>query len=214
MIDLKNKVIFIHIPKTAGTSIEAYFLHLRGLEYKNRAALGIFTNSNKSSNLERGNQHCSLSMIERYYFGGKIPKDFRIFTIVRSPYERFWSEWSSRKLPPPMRFPLSFYLSVNTLITLTQMELSILKDLNSHMRPQHQFLSGQAEDRIRILRFENLGADFNSMQKDWGLSEAPLPELNMSKRSSKPSVKELATGDEFVENFYSSDFQKFSYSYK
>lgn len=211
MIDLKNKIIFIHIPKTAGTAIESYFLQARGLDYRNRAALGIFANSNKSSNLERHNQHCSLSMIEKYYFGGKIPKDYRIFSVVRCPYKRFWSEWSSRKLPPPNRFPLSFYLPTKILINLAEREVERLKDLNSHMRPQYKYLEGMAESRVRILRFENLREDFSSIQKDWGLPEIPLPRENMSTRSTKPSPKNLALGNKFVKDYYSLDFAKFCY---
>lgn len=211
MIDLKNKIIFIHIPKTAGTAIESYFLQVRGLDYRNRAALGIFANSNKASDLERHNQHCSLSMIEKYYFGGKIPEDYRIFSIVRCPYERFWSEWSSRKLPPPNRFPLSFYLSTKMLIDLTERELFSLKDLNSHMRPQYKYLEGQAENRVRILRFENLEAEFSAIQRDWGLPEVSLPRENRSTRSGKPSARHLAMGNKFVEDYYALDFEKFYY---
>lgn len=214
MIDLKNKIIFIHIPKTAGTSVESYFLRIRGLHYRNRAALGIFTNGSKASDLERGNQHCSLSMIEQYYFGGHIPEDYRIFTIVRCPYKRFWSEWSSRKLPPPNRFPLSFYLSARTLVALAKRENPALKDLNSHMRPQYKYLEGQAEGRVRVLRFENLNADFVSMQKEWGLPETPLTKENSSKRSGEPSAKDRALGDRFVEEHYDGDFSKFGYSSK
>ena len=214
MIDLKNKIIFVHIPKTAGTAIESYFLQARGLDYKNRSALGIFTNSNKASDLERGNQHCSLPMIEQYYFGGHIPEDYRIFTVVRCPYKRFWSEYSSRKLPPPNRFPFSFHLSAKILIYLTKRKVAAFKDLNSHMRPQYKYLEGQAESRVRVLRFENLGADFSAMQKDWGLPEMPLPRENMSKRSGKPSAKDLALGDKFVEEFYDDDFSRFGYTLK
>ena len=29
MIDLKNRILFVHIPKAAGTSVEEYFLQLR-----------------------------------------------------------------------------------------------------------------------------------------------------------------------------------------
>ena len=214
MIDLRNKIIFIHIPKTAGTSIESYFLWARGLHYSDRAALGIFTNSNKLSDLERGNQHCSLSMIEQYYFGGKIPEEYRIFTVVRCPYERFWSEWASRRLPPPNRFPLSFHLSASTLIKLAKQEIPALKDLNSHMRPQCKYLEGVAASRVRILRFESLSTDFLQMQQEWCLPERPLPIDNRSKRRQKPSAKELALGDRFVENHYDEDFSKLGYNVK
>jgi hypothetical protein len=63
MIDLKHRIVFVHIPKCAGTSVENYFMRIRGLDERNRAALGIFKNE-KSADLERGNQHCTLSMMD------------------------------------------------------------------------------------------------------------------------------------------------------
>ena len=153
-------------------------------------------------------------MIEQYYFGGKIPEEYRIFTVVRCPYERFWSEWASRRLPPPNRFPLSFHLSASTLIKLAKQEIPALKDLNSHMRPQCKYLEGVAASRVRILRFESLSTDFLQMQQEWCLPERPLPIDNRSKRRQKPSAKELALGDRFVENHYDEDFSKLGYNVK
>lgn len=210
MIDLKNRIVFIHIPKTGGSSIERYFLKIRGLDDVDSAALGVFKNR-KSSNLERGNQHNSLAMYEKYYFGGPIPDDFRIFTVVRNPYNRFWSEWKSRKLPPPMRFPVSFYLSAEQLIFLAEKRFSILKDFNSHIHPQTSFIEGQSEDRVRIIRFENLNEDFSHMISDWELPSEELPHSNEAKRTGVPSAKEQDVGDNFVRRFYESDFSKFNY---
>lgn len=211
MIDLKNRIIFVHIPKTAGSAVEQYFMNIRGLDDRNRAALGIFKND-KDSDLERGNQHNTLAMYERYYFGGRIPEDFRIFTIVRDPYKRFWSEWKSRKLPPPMRFPISFYLSVNQIIRLTEKPIKVLKDFNSHMNPQSAFIKDATIDRLRILKFENLAEEFAALCDDWGLPQEPLPRANEAKRTGEPSAEELAVGDAFVARFYEEDFDKFGYA--
>lgn len=211
MIDLKNRIIFIHIPKTAGTSVEQYFLNIRGLEERNRAALAIFKNG-KDSDLERGNQHNTLAMYEDYYFGGEIPGDFRLFTIVRDPYKRFWSEWRSRKLPPPMRFPVSFYLSVGQMIRLTEKPIPVLKDFNSHMYPQSTFIQGKSAGRLRILRFENLATDFTELCKDWDLPLQALPRTNEAKRPGKPSRPDQTRGDAFVERFYKQDFEALGYA--
>lgn len=210
MIDLKNRVIFVHIPKTAGTSVEQYFLNIRGLDDKNRAALGIFKNG-KDSDLERGNQHNTLRMYETYYFGGPIPKDFRIFTIVRDPVARFWSEWKSRKLPPPMRFPISFYLPVKLMIRLTEQPIAALKDFNSHMAPQVTFTQGQSRDRLRILRFETLAQDFAQLCNDWDLPPLPLPRTNEAKRPRSPTAEETEIGNAFVRRVYRQDFEDFGY---
>lgn len=210
MIDLKNRVIFVHVPKCAGTSVERYFMNIRGLEECNRAALSIFKNG-KESDLERGNQHNTLEMYEKYYFGGAIPDDFRIFTVVRDPHKRFWSEWRSRKLPPPMRFPISFYLSAQQLARLSEKPVRVLKDLNSHMRPQVTFTKGQSSDRLRILRFETLAEDFSRLCADWGLPDDPLPRTNEARRERPPSARELEIGTAFVRRFYKADFEAFGY---
>lgn len=210
MIDLKNKIIYIHIPKTAGTSVEKYFLNIRGLDFKNRAALGIFLND-RSSDLERANSHSSLQDLETYYFGGPIPDDFRIFTIVRNPFKRFWSEWSYRRIPNPDRVPFSPYLPLNVMIRLTENPKQVLKDFNSHMRPQSSFLEGAAKKRVRVLKFESLAEDFEQMRKDWDLPELELPRENKSKRKRVASEQEQAKGDAFVRKFYATDFSAFGY---
>ena len=117
MIDLKNKIIFIHIPKTAGTSIEKYFQKIRYLDDRDISSIGIF----KIQKLKVGERQSTLqsSYDREIFFGGEIPKDYKIFTVVRNPYTRFWSEWSSRKLPTE-KIPFSFYLPLKTLIYLTK----------------------------------------------------------------------------------------------
>lgn len=210
MIDLKNKIIFIHIPKTGGTSIEKYFLNLRGLEANDAAAIGIFKNLLKTSNLERANQHCSLKMIEDYYFGGKIPSDFKIFSVVRNPYDRFFSELNYRRLPPPDRFPLSFRLPAHFLIYLADKQFTSLKDLNSHMRPQYEYLLGESESRVRLLRVENLQDEFVDLMREWGLYNGALQELNKSHKRTL-SESDLFKCKRFIIRKYKEDFERFGY---
>ena len=211
MIDLKNKVVFVHVPKCAGTSVENYFMNIRGLEERNRAALGIFKND-KSAELERGNQHCSLSMIETFWFGGEIPADFRIFSIVRNPYSRFWSEHSYRYLPPPDRYPISTRLPLGLLIYLARHPIARLKDLNSHLRPQWTYLQGKAKKRMRVLRFENIAEEFPALVREWGLPEMALPHANASaRRRRRLNDAQRARGNAFVEEFYAEDFARLGY---
>lgn len=210
MIDLKNKILFIHIPKTAGVSVEQYFHNIRGLKEKNRAALGLFRNAG-DTDLERGNSHCSLKMYEDYYFGGEIPNDFKIFTVVRDPYTRFWSEVAYRRLPPPNRFPISFRVSARFLAFLARKKYQILLDLNCHMAPQSDFIDGKSRDRVEILRFENLAEDFAALKKKWNLPDEPLPHINASKKKKK-NARSSEIGDRFIKDFYANDLEMFGYN--
>lgn len=210
MIDLKNKILFIHIPKTAGVSVEQYFHKILDLEEKNRAALGLFRNPD-DTDLERGNSHCSLKMYEDFYFGGEIPSDFKIFTVIRDPYKRFWSELAYRRLPPPNRFPISFRVSARVLAFLAKKKYPILLDLNCHMAPQSDFIEGRSRDRVEILRFENLSEDFAALKKKWNLPDEPLPHTNASKKIKRnPRSSEMV--DRFVEDFYAKDLKMFGYA--
>jgi hypothetical protein len=210
MIDLKNRILFVHVPKAAGTSVEEYFRQLRGLDEVDIPALGIFKNA-KASNLERGNQHCSLEMYEKYYFGGPVPEDWRLFTVVRNPYNRFWSEWKYRRLPPPQRFYVSTLLSVPMLIRLSEKPIERLKDLNSHMRPQSTYVTGLSRDRLRILKFENITQEFSQLCRDWDLPDTGLPRSNPSPKRKPPSQEHVALGNDFVRRAYAADFETLAY---
>lgn len=73
MIDHNRKIIFIHIPKTAGTSIEAAF----GIDME----------------LAGAEKHAGPShMIEIY--GRDTWDEYRKFTVVRNPYDRALSSFA------------------------------------------------------------------------------------------------------------------------
>lgn len=208
MIDLKNRIIFVHIPKTGGTSIEHFFRELRRISSNEKPALGLFLNS-RDSLLERNNGHCSLSMYEKFYFDGVIPKDFRIFTVVRNPVTRFWSEHSYRRLPSTSRCPITIAPSAAILKRFAEKPIHLLKDLNSHLRPQHIYIEGKTRDRIRILKFENLNEEFALLCRDWDLPFKSLPKYNSSKKRKKPKNKDQY--ETWVKEFYKLDFSSFGY---
>lgn len=210
MIDLKHRIIFIHIPKTGGTAVERYFLSLRGLGWPDRGALGIFRNPT-GSRLARGHQHCTLAQVERLVFGGRIPDDFRIFATVRHPEARFISEWASRRLPPARLSPVQFRLPARLLMRLAERPSAALPDLASHLVPQSDYLDGaEAAGRVRLLRHERLAADFAELREDWG-----LPRLELRRENASPprrlSERGLAGMREFVGRFYRADYERFSY---
>jgi hypothetical protein len=83
-IDFKNKIKFIHIPRTGGSSIEN--------------ALSLFNKENLWENGFRFNedgcryapQHITHRMMDKYY---PITKEWFSFTLVRNPYEKIVSEY-------------------------------------------------------------------------------------------------------------------------
>ena len=207
MIDLKNKIIFIHIPKTAGQSIEQYFVEINNITWNDRASLFLYKNP-LDSNLSRSNAHLSLSMYEKYFFGGEIPEDYKIFTVVRNPYNRFLSELRYRKIGLKS---LNIPLTPKALIFLYKHKLKFLKDFNEHLLPQSYFLKGNSEDRIKVIRFENLQNEFSDLMNHWNLPAVALPHKNKNiKKSLHTKNIDLKTLD-FLNKEYNEDFIRFNY---
>jgi hypothetical protein len=148
-------------------------------------------------------------MYEKYFFDGAIPNDFRVFTVVRHPVTRFWSEFSYRRIPSASRCPLNFAPPASLLKFIAERPVRVLKDLNSHLRPQYTYLEGEIRDRIRIIKFENLNEEFEILCRDWGLPIKSLPRHNSSKKRRKP--KDTHQYEEWAKDFYKLDFRAFGY---
>ena len=73
MIDHANRVIFIHIPRCAGTTIERMFL---GMDFWD---------------VNPVMKHATSSVYRKFY--ARYWKDYYKFSIVRNPYDRFRSMW-------------------------------------------------------------------------------------------------------------------------
>ena len=93
-VDRQAKLIFVHIPKTAGTSIELA-LNLHG-DWRHENLHSLFGQI-KSHALLRQNltsnflQHLKLHEIQALM--GDEFADYEIFTVVRDPWTRFLSSF-------------------------------------------------------------------------------------------------------------------------
>ena len=211
MIDLSRRNVFVHIPKTGGAVIERWFPRGFRLGWGERGALGSFSNP-AHSRLARANQHCTLAQIEDLVFGGSVPDDFRVFTVVRHPERRFLGEWASRKLPPVRLSPIHGRLPAGLLMRPAERSHPRLPDLALHLRPQADYLAGAASaDRMRVLRRESVAADFADLQRDWGLDRTPLGRENVSPPRGQMRVARRAAVRDVVARFYAEDFGRFGY---
>jgi hypothetical protein len=83
-ISFEKKLIFIHIPKTSGTFIENLFKMKHGL-----------LTSGENCLLGRTKQHYPVKLILEILKENNINKDeYKFFTIIRNPYERFESVYN------------------------------------------------------------------------------------------------------------------------
>lgn len=87
-----KNVLFIHIPKTGGTSVEHYLSEKYSLPLNHKNLYGIIQN-NEYININSSLQHLSFKEIikNKKYFNLDL-KNLKIFTIVRNPYDRIISQ--------------------------------------------------------------------------------------------------------------------------
>tara|TARA_B100001245_G_scaffold77509_1_gene55117 strand:+ start:2958 stop:3701 length:744 start_codon:yes stop_codon:yes gene_type:complete len=147
-----KKLIFIHIPKTAGTSI---YKVLSSAFEKDRFSTGVYVNHVKHSALE-GKQffagHFGINDIKKI-----TDEELEYFTFVRNPYERVSSlyyYWKSHQhaLYTPDRNP-SYYgvrragESDSFLDFLNTEDQEVLKDISNC---QCRYISGAVDDPVNV----------------------------------------------------------------
>ena len=108
MISHKHKTIFVHVPKTAGQSIEQVFVDDLGLTWDDREVLNLRYNADRAI----GPQRLAHLYADEYVRCGHIKLDlwnsYYKFAVVRNPYDRILSEFRYRRFRKTG--PLSWFL--------------------------------------------------------------------------------------------------------
>tara|TARA_B110000261_G_scaffold30378_1_gene34561 strand:+ start:8652 stop:9278 length:627 start_codon:yes stop_codon:yes gene_type:complete len=196
-------LLFIHIPKTGGTSVENFM----GLQYKQTVFGKPSKTIDKKDQMMFG-KLCNISLHHQVYrtlYKYKellnIPFDnkMKIITIVRNPYDRIISDLYWLK-----------FLKRDSKYTQAQI-YSIIKTKylkhahDNHSTPQYLFLIDDEEkipSNITIMRCENLT---NDMTK-YGFDE-------YCGKDTSQSYKHMLNSDSisFINNKYKKDFELFNY---
>lgn len=187
-ISLKHKLAFLHIPKTAGTSIE------KALSIQTPECLYAKT---KHKMLPVCPQHLFLSeLINESWF----VKDYTIFTVVRNPFDRLVSEFLFYEQIPWTKeyHNLSFDEFVHLAINLPVRKRRQVFD--GHLEPQHCYLDYKLP--IHIFKFENLAP-----LEEW-LSEKTEKEVKL------PYELKNKTREHYTEYYNSNTLQKVSEFYR
>ena len=139
MISIKHKIIFIHIPKCAGQSIENIFLRDLGLNWQQRHPLLLRPRKAK----ENGPERLAHLYAEEYFKFGYIPKEkydkFFKFSIIRNPVDRILSEINYQRIPKKNSKNINGIESVEEYISKV-IKLNKFSDLQRHISPQVKFL--------------------------------------------------------------------------
>jgi hypothetical protein len=192
-----KKVLFVHIPKTAGTSVEAWLGEVSG------APLRMFSVGIPAA-MKCTPQH--LRMVDLRHFFGEGFFDYA-FTLVRNPFDRIASEYRMRAQLAGDSFfkhtpTFSYWIDHN----LTRAAAAPFH-LDNHIRPQWQFIGSQ----VRVFRMEDgVNAALGQVAADLGI--APPETVPHKLATADGPETPWDRGDILrVSEFYARDFKEFGY---
>ncbi|SOB91563.1 sulfotransferase family protein [Rhodobacter sp. JA431] len=191
----QKNVLFLHIPKAGGTSIESF----------------LSTQSGESLRMKQNHLH--LPCVPQHFHGELIETLFSAdffdysFCVTRNPYARLLSEYNYRMghrhfpwrhLPEP-----GFARWVRWVFTQYRRNPYVY---SNHIRPQSAFsIAGTEAFRLEDQQ-EELMERLSALA---GVEAAALPRTNMSKQRATAMDPQTA---KLIYDFYREDFERFGYA--
>jgi sulfotransferase famil protein len=201
MISLRKRFLFVHIPKTAGNSIQSVLRDYSEDELvalrKEQDGIERFGLRNPKYKIKK---HSTLSEYH-HALGDEQFRNLYKFTCVRNPWDRMVSyyftptqnteTWNRKKF----RGIISKAVSVAEYLRLDEGEQDPFANVDY------------------IMRFENLADDFLAVSSKLGISPVKLPRYNRSSREhySKYYDDELR---ELVRNRFTAEIERFGYAFE
>jgi len=202
----KHKIIFIHIPKCAGSSIEVFFdLQHKSCLYEPKNILSVILQNKK---VAFAPQHFTIEMVKNYLLmQGVNYEEFLKFTFVRNPYDRMVSEF----LWQVEHKKLNSHISKHDFETWLKAALSSEK-INDHLLPQIAFTTEKPNNHFDFIgRVERFNDDFSKLLSMIGISSKnDYPLLNCTHYKDKRSI--LSTSAKgIIFKYFIKDFEVFEY---
>ena len=200
---LSESILFIHIPKTGGSSIENYFSKKYEMQLCTETPPFIYNFIEFKTSL----QHQTLNTIlKNKKFFNVTMVNTSVITIVRNPYARLISQLFWSNLINKDTIQQNIFEVIKRIFNEYKSDNSIY---DNHIRPQYEFLlyKNKINKNIKILKTENL----NKMMFDLGYTDfnnhihMNINTANYMKYLNKDSIN-------LINVFYHEDFTRFNYS--
>jgi len=175
------KCIFVHIPKTAGQSIEQVFMDQLGLGWEmveDREELLLQNNVDPARGPEKLPHLSASEYVDCGYISSQDFPDYFKFSFVRNPYTRILSEYRYRN-----------YFSHHSFkdFVLNKLPEPGWSDKYRHVMPQYDMLhDGDGKLLVDFVgRFESLQQDFDRVCEQLNIDDSALPHMNKSDKKSR-----------------------------
>jgi hypothetical protein len=179
MICRELSCLFVHIPKTAGQSVEHFFMDRLGLSWEtDRDQLLLGNNAHRAQGTEKLSHLSAAEYMDCGYLRREEFDAMFKFSFVRNPWERIVSEYRYRN-----------YFHHRSFRDFLQYRLPKpgRTDKYRHVMPQYQMLY-DADGKLLVDfvgRFESLQEDFNQVCAKLGIADSRLPHRNPSDKKSR-----------------------------
>ena len=198
-------ILFIHIPKTGGFSIDLYFSNKYNILLNNDSLFDFISENEKlkhNISINSSLQHITYQTMIKYKEYFKIDfNNIKIMTIVRNPYERIISD-------------LFYLLKINIDTSKSEVFIIITKYLSEHLDnhniPQSSFVINHNNElipNIIILHTETLTTDMINL----GYTDF---DFHDNKNKLKINYYDYLNNESInlINNFYNYDFILFNYT--
>ncbi len=203
LVNHKRKLVFIHIPKNAGTTFKSVLYSTHGdVEWERP-----FTDEKKYTH----------SPLKSFYASFPESNDYKVITIIRNPYERAVSWYSYYRTPTYYnRHP-----QMRALHYAQQPFLEFLKWYNRSFKSKWEMLpqvwwythKNKLHSDYQI-RFENLEQDINKVSNELDMDIIKIPHNNKSSESFNIDDVYCDESITIVNRWYKEDFEKLGYEKK
>lgn len=174
MICHEYKCIFVHIPKTAGQSVEHVFLNLLGLTWETRAPLLLRHNDRPELGPPRLAHLRADEYVQFRYLSQEMFDEYFKFSFVRNPWSRMVSIYKYLGYHNEQHFKMFVFGDfVNT----------VFRKKHWLVGPQHEFVYSRDGQLLvdKLGRFEDIQSDFGAVCREIGIPDVKLPHVNSSK---------------------------------
>lgn len=185
MIDHDRRLLFVHISRTGGSSIENLLV---GADW---------------GRIDMPTKHMSASQMRKYY-GEEIWANYVKFTVVRNPWDRLISMWATKWWDSDPAVCEQGDM-VSFLRQLKPHANEACQSLH-----YHEILD---EELDHVLRFENLQSDLVALLRPHGISDVVLPLASATYRGhySNYYTSEAA---EMAGAMFGKDIERFGYTFE
>ena len=210
------KCIFVHIPKTAGSSIERVLyppLSRKSLAISAMSDTNLFAGWNEEHKFWM--HHATMQQINDFY--EKDVSEYFKFAFVRNPYERAVSDWKFLRGSSNKKWRSKTFLKYLNCDGYFKRMLSGEKNKSTridHIYRQYDFLySKDGKCLVDFIgKFENLQVDFNTICDKIGIPRKTLPYAKKQKYKHYTEYYDDETR-EIVAEKYANDIKYFGYEF-